>query len=115
MTVLQMGPVPPPQDGIQSNLMGIHRFLAENGIRSGLMSLTRHQGAIGDEIYHPRGAFHVATLLLRLPYSILHLHIGGAAPRAVLLLAPFPGFLPRRKAALSLHSRGDPPPPPRPA
>src|SRR5258706_7304115 len=106
MTVLQMGPVPPPQGGIQSNLMGIHRFLAENGIRSGLMSLTRHQGAIGDEIYHPRGAFHVATLLLRLPYSILHLHIGGGPTRWLLLLAPLLGFLPRRKFAVSPHFRG---------
>jgi len=108
MTVLQMGPLPPPHGGVQSNLLAIRRFLAKNGIQSGLMSLTRHQDARGEEIYHPRGAFQVAWLLLRVPYSILHLHVGGELSLRLLFLALFLSFLPGRKSVLSFHSGGYP-------
>jgi glycosyltransferase involved in cell wall biosynthesis len=108
MTVLQMGPLPPPHGGVQSNLIAIRSFLQKNGIRSGLMSLTRHQDARGEEIYHPRGAFQVAWLLLRLPYSILHLHVGGEFTPRLLFLALFLSFLPGRKSVLSFHSGGYP-------
>ncbi len=108
MTVLQLGPYPPPNGGVQTNLVAIRRHLAKHGIRSGVINLARHREAREEEVYHPTTALQTARLLLRLPYRTFHLHWGGNVTRRLLALSLLLCWLPRRKAVLTFHSGGYP-------
>ena len=108
MRVLQLGPCPPPQGGIQTHLVALRGFLLERHIPCAVINLTRFRRAAGDGIYYPRSALGVARLLLRLPYPIIHLHIGGDVTPRLLGLGLFCSLLPRRRTVLTLHSGGYP-------
>ncbi len=108
MTVLQLGPYPPPNGGVQTNLVAIRRRLAGQGIRSGVINLARHRDAREDEVYHPTTALQTARLLLRLPYRTFHLHWGGNVTPRLLALSLLMCWLPRHKAVLTFHSGGYP-------
>ena len=45
MQVIQLGPFPPPYGGVQANLMAIRDYLRSQGIRSGVINLTRYRQA----------------------------------------------------------------------
>ncbi len=108
MTVLQLGPYPPPNGGVQSNIVAIRRYLSGKGIRSGVINLTRHREAREEGVYHPATALQTAVLLLRLPYRVLHFHLGGIVTKRVLGLSLVLCWLPRRRAVLTFHSGGYP-------
>ena len=108
MTVLQLGPYPPPNGGVQTNLVAIRRHLARHGIRSGVINLARHREAREAEVYHPTSALQTLRLLLKLPYRTFHLHWGGSVTRRLLGLSLLLCWLPRRKAVLTFHSGGYP-------
>jgi len=108
MRVLQLGPCPPPQGGIQTHLVALRGFLLERHIPCAVINLTRFRRVAGDGIYYPRSALGVARLLLRLPYPIIHLHIGGDVTPRLLGLGLFCSLLPRRRTVLTLHSGGYP-------
>src|SRR5947209_19795823 len=77
MRVLQLGPYPPPHGGVQSNLVAIRNYLRSQGATCGVINLTRHRSRDGDEVYFPKNAAKTVWLIAKLPYDILHLHIGG--------------------------------------
>lgn len=108
MTILQLGPYPPPHGGVQSNVVAIRRHLTRHGIQSGVVNLTRHREAREPDVYHPRTAWETARLLWRLPYRILHFHWGGNVTGRLLGLSLFLCWLPGRKAVLTFHSGGYP-------
>ncbi len=108
MTVLQLGPYPPPNGGVQSNIVAIRRYLTGKGIRSGVINLTRHREVREEGVYHPTTALETALLLLRLPYRVLHFHLGGIVTARMLGLSLLLCWLPKRKAVLTFHSGGYP-------
>src|ERR671925_2329560 len=97
MGVVQLGPYPPPQGGIQTHLVALRRFCFEREIPCAVVNLTRFRKTDGEAIYYPKSALGLARLLLRLPYPIIHLHIGGNVTRRLLALSLFCTLIPRRR------------------
>lgn len=108
MRVLQMGPYPPPEGGVQTNLVAIRRFLLSRGIPCAVINLTRYRRENGDEIYYPKNPLQALKLLARLRYDIIHLHIGGDLSPRLMMLALVCNLMPRRKTILTFHSGGYP-------
>ena len=96
MGVIQLGPYPPPQGGIQTHLVGLRKLLLERGIPCAVVNLTRFRKDEADDIYYPKHALEVARLLVRLRHPVLHLHIGGRVTGRLLGLSLFCCLLPRR-------------------
>jgi glycosyltransferase involved in cell wall biosynthesis len=108
MTVLQMGPYPPPHGGVQTNLVALRKYILEQGIACPVINLTRFRREDHDGIYYPKTGPEVAKLLLTLDYDLIHLHAGGDfSPRhaGVLLLC---SLLPKKKTVFTFHSGGYP-------
>jgi glycosyltransferase involved in cell wall biosynthesis len=108
MTVLQLGPYPPPHGGVQTNLVAIREFLRKRGIPSAVVNLTRHRQPDTDDVYYPRTAVETLKLLLRLRYDIIHLHLGGSLTTRLLALSFVCTLMPRSKSVLTFHSGGYP-------
>lgn len=108
MTVLQLGPYPPPNGGVQTNLVAIRRHLKRHGIKTAVINLFRFRDARDEDVYHPASAWETFRLLLRLPYRILHYHLGGNVTARLLGLSLVVCWLPGRKAVLTFHSGGYP-------
>jgi glycosyltransferase involved in cell wall biosynthesis len=106
--VIQLGPYPPPQGGIQTHLVALRQFLLDRQIPCAAINLTRFRRPDGDGVYYPESALGVARLLLRLPYPIVHLHIGGNLTNRLLALSLFCSLLPDRRTVLTFHSGGYP-------
>ena len=108
LSVLQLGPYPPPHGGVQSNLVAIRNYLLRRGHRTGVINITRHKQPERDELYFPQGALATMRLLATLPYRIIHLHVGGTYPPRVMALSLICCWLPGRRAILTFHSGGFP-------
>jgi len=108
MTVVQLGPYPPPHGGVQTNLVAIRQHLLEHGHGCSVINLTRFRRPDVDDVYYPRTALGVLRLLRRLRCDILHLHIGGFPRLQLLALAMVCSLLPGRKTVLTFHSGGYP-------
>jgi len=108
MRVLQLGPYPPPHGGVQTNLVAIRRCLLEQGIPCEAINLTQFRKPDADGVYYPNNAVELMWLLVRLPYDILHLHIGGNLSARLLGLSLLCCWLPGRRAVLTFHSGGYP-------
>lgn len=108
MRVLQLGPYPPPHGGIQTHIVALREHLRGQGHACGVINLTRHRGRDADEVWYPRSPAAVLWLLGRLPYDLLHLHLGGTLTRRLLWLALMCAWMPGKRAVLSLHSGGLP-------
>jgi glycosyltransferase involved in cell wall biosynthesis len=108
MTVLQMGPYPPPHGGVQTNLVALRKYLLKQGIACPVINLTRYRREQRDGIYYPKTAVHVIKLLLTLHYDVIHLHAGGDfSPRHVGLLL-LCSLLPGKRTVFTFHSGGYP-------
>ncbi len=108
MRVVQLGPYPPPQGGVQTNLVAIREYLRHQGHTCDAINLTRFRREDADGVYYPVGAAALMRLLWRLPADILHLHFGGDLTPRLLGLALFCTLLPGRKTVLTFHSGGYP-------
>ncbi len=109
MHVLQLGPYPPPEGGINRNMLAIRDELAKCGHRCSIVATSR-SSKITDEpdVHHPQSALGLLKLLLTIDHDVLHLHIGGAITKRVMALALVCSMLGRGKKVLSLHSGGYP-------
>ena len=107
LSILQLGPYPPPHGGVQTNMLAIKDALPRSGHKCSIISITRSE-AIGNEqhVYHPRNPFALLKLLFVLKYDILHLHIGGGIPLRILLLILTCTIVARGKSVMTLHSGG---------
>jgi glycosyltransferase involved in cell wall biosynthesis len=103
-----MGPYPPPHGGVQTNLVAIRQYLLKRNIPCAVINTTRHRKPEADEIYYPKSALQVIRLMVRLRYTIIHLHLGGTVPLRVLALAIVCCLMPRTKTVLTFHSGGYP-------
>ena len=108
MTVVQLGPYPPPHGGVQTNLVAIRDQLRQEGMRALVINLTRHRKPSGDGVYYPKTAVGLVWLLLRLRYDIVHLHLGGSLPPRLVALALACTLVPGAKSVLTFHSGGYP-------
>lgn len=108
MTVLEIGPYPPPHGGVQTNLVDIRNYLRQQGHSCEAINITRHRRTDGDGVYYPASALALVRLLLRLRYDVVHLHIGGHLSARLLALSVVCCLMPRSKAVLSFHSGGYP-------
>ena len=108
MRVLQLGPFPPPQGGVQTNLTAIRDHLRASGHAAPVINITRHRRPAADDVYYPESAAQTALLLWRIPADIVHLHFGGNLTPRLLALCGFCSCLPGRKTVLTFHSGGYP-------
>ena len=108
MTVLQFGVFPPPDGGVQSNVKDIRDYLRRNGIRCGVVHLSRHRQADHDDVFYPKTPLAVAKVALEFPADIFHFHLGGQITKELLGLYGFGTCIPGRKKVLTFHSGGYP-------
>lgn len=108
MRVLLLGPYPPPQGGVQVNLVNIRECLLKLGHYCGVINITRHRKPEADEVYYPESAAGVIALLVKLRTGIIHLHIGGDLTLRLLVLGAVCSSLPWAKSVLTFHSGGYP-------
>lgn len=108
MRVVQLGPYPPPHGGVQTNLVAIRRYLRAQGIPCAAINITRHRREDADEVYYPKTAIDLVRLLFRLPFNVLHLHLGGDLTNRLLALSLVCCAVPGAKAVLTFHSGGYP-------
>lgn len=108
LRVLQIGPLPPPWGGVQTNLAGIQAYLIRKGHRAAGLNVTRHRGSSSDRAFYPNSAGEVLRLLWTLPYDILHLHVGGDFLPRIVGLCLAVTSVPGKRSVLSFHSGGYP-------
>jgi glycogen synthase len=108
VSVLQLGIFPPPWGGVQTNLVAIRDYLRQQEVPAGVISLSRYRRENSDEVYYPHGALEVLLLLWKLPYRILHMHIGGTETPRLLALGLLCSWLPGHRSVLTFHSGGYP-------
>jgi glycosyltransferase involved in cell wall biosynthesis len=110
MHILLLGPYPPPQGGVQRNMLAIRDELRRAGHACSIINITRSAQTAGGEpdVYHPQTPLALALLLLNLKYDLLHIHIGGEIPTRVLGLLAVCALAARGKSVLTLHSGGYP-------
>jgi glycosyltransferase involved in cell wall biosynthesis len=108
MKVLQLGPYPPPNGGVQTHIAALVEFLRQSGIECDVMNLTRFRRASANGIFYPSSSFAVLAHLLSHRYDIIHLHIGGRIFLRQLGLAIACSALPRTHCVLTFHSGGYP-------
>jgi glycosyltransferase involved in cell wall biosynthesis len=108
MKVVQLGPYPPPNGGVQTNLVAIRDYLREHGHSCAVINITRHHKPEAGDVYYPKNAIELIWRLFRKRYDIVHLHVGGRIPLRVVALAFSATAVPWAKAILTLHSGGYP-------
>jgi glycosyltransferase involved in cell wall biosynthesis len=108
MKVLQLGPYPPPNGGVQTHIAALVEFLRQSGISCDVMNLTRFRRDSANGIFYPSNSFEVLAHLLSHRYDIIHLHIGGRIFLRQLGLAIACSALPKTHCILTFHSGGYP-------
>jgi glycosyltransferase involved in cell wall biosynthesis len=108
MRVLLLGPYPPPHGGVQTNLVAIRAFLLKHGVPCAVINITRHRKPDAEEVYYPKSAAQLLGLLMRVPYDVLHLHIGGMLTNRLLALSLACTLRPGSKSVMTFHSGGFP-------
>jgi glycogen synthase len=107
MRVLQLGPYPPPEGGINRNMLAIREELRTRGDTAPIVATTKSSRIVTEEeVFHPRSPLKLLRLLWSLKRDITHLHIGGQVNGRVLGLAFATAMLSRGRSVLSLHSGG---------
>jgi len=107
MRVLQLGPFPPPNGGVQTNLKAIHDLLRERGHDAKVIAITRTSQTEGvPNVYKPRSIFELLKMLLTFRFDIVHFHVGGNLNFRVATLMLVCGLLPNSKSLVTFHSGG---------
>jgi glycosyltransferase involved in cell wall biosynthesis len=106
MRLLQLGPWPPPNGGVQTNIVSIREMLLRRGHECMVINLHRHRTGREPGVYHPTSGKETFALLRSLQYDIIHLHIGGSVPGRLLALAAACTAMPGARSVLTFHSGG---------
>lgn len=107
--VLQLGPYPPPEGGINRNMLAIREELQKNGHECLIVATAKSSKIISEEnVFHPRSPREVIKLLKNLDFDVLHLHVGGEINKRVLGLIAVCAYFGRGKSVLTVHSGGYP-------
>jgi glycosyltransferase involved in cell wall biosynthesis len=107
MRVLQLGPFPPPNGGVQTNLKAIHDLLNQRGDEGCVIAITHSSQAENvPNVFKPRSAIKLLWLLLTLNFDVVHLHVGGDLTLRLVGLMLICGLLPGSKSVLTFHSGG---------
>ena len=109
MHVLQLGPYPPPEGGINRNMLAIREELLANGHQCSIIATSKSTKITNEkDVYHPRNPQELIKLLQKINFDILHLHVGGEITKRVLGLIAVCAFFGRGKSVLTIHSGGYP-------
>ncbi len=108
MRVVLLGPYPPPHGGVQTNLAAIRGALLERGMGCQVINLTRFRQEDKDGIYYPQTTWGVLSLLLRLEYDVIHLHVGGDLRLRHAGLLWLCSLIPGKRVVFTFHSGGYP-------
>lgn len=109
MHVLQLGPYPPPEGGINRNILAIRADLAAAGDETSVIATSRSTRVVEERgVFHPRSPFALLRLLASIKRDVTHLHVGGKISARVLGLALVSALLSRGPSVLTLHSGGYP-------
>lgn len=109
MHVLQLGPYPPPEGGINRNMLAIREELENAGHNCSIIATAKSTKITTEkDVFHPRSPQEVIKLLKNLDYDVLHLHVGGEITKRVLGLIASCAFFGRGKSVLTIHSGGYP-------
>ena len=108
MKVVELGPFPPPQGGVETNLVAIRDYLRKTGHECEVINITRYRKEETDGVYYPGNALELIQNLFRKRYDIVHLHIGGRIPTRVVALALACASVPWAKSVMTFHSGGYP-------
>jgi len=106
--VLQLGPYPPPEGGITRNMLAIRERLLERGDSCSVIATSKSSRVTDDaNVYRPRSAAELISLIRKIDHDILHLHVGGDINRRVVSLMLAVATFGTRPL-LSFHSGGYP-------
>lgn len=109
MHVLQLGPYPPPEGGINRNMLAIREELENSGHQCSIIATAKSSKITPEKnVYHPRTPQELITILKKINFDILHLHVGGEITKRVLGLIAVCAFFGRGKSVLTVHSGGYP-------
>jgi glycosyltransferase involved in cell wall biosynthesis len=108
MKVLQLGPYPPPNGGVQTHIAALVGFLRQSGVVCDVMNLNRSRRPSADGIFYPSNSVEVLAHLVSHRYDVTHLHIGGRIFLRQLGLAIACSALPKTHCVLTFHSGGYP-------
>ncbi|CAN5669607.1 glycosyltransferase family 4 protein [soil metagenome] len=109
MHILQLGPYPPPEGGINRNMLAIREELQNNGHQCSIIATSKSTKILNEaDVYHPRSSQELVKLLQKFNYDILHLHVGGEITKRVLGLVAVCAFFGRGRSVLTIHSGGYP-------
>ncbi len=109
MHILQLGPYPPPEGGINRNMLAIREELQNNGHQCSIIATSKSTKILNETgVYHPRSPQELIKLLRKLNYDILHLHVGGEITKRVLGLIAVCAAFGYKKSVLTVHSGGYP-------
>ena len=105
--VLQLGPYPPPEGGISRNMLAIRDELRKNGDTCSIIATSKSSHVLDEpDVYHPRSKTALIGLLRKLPFDVLHLHIGGDVTMRVMALAFACSVFGKKRSVLTMHSGG---------
>lgn len=109
MHILQLGPYPPPEGGINRNMLAIRDELLANAHQCSIIATSKSTKITNEkDVYHPRNPQELIGLLRKINYDVLHLHVGGEITKRVLGLIAVCAFFGRGKSVLTIHSGGYP-------
>lgn len=107
MRVLQLGPYPPPEGGINRNMLAIRDELRRGGHECSIIATAKSSKITPEpDVYHPRSPRQLTALLSKLKYDVLHVHIGGDVTPRILGFLAVCAFFGRGKSVLTMHSGG---------
>src|SRR5947207_1420462 len=107
MKVVQLGPYPPPQGGVQSHIVGLRRLILARGGSCSVINLTRHRESRETGVLHPTTAWETLVRLWGFRAWVLHLHVGLPSgtkfPRRMLWLGLVCTLLAGRRTIFTFH------------
>ena len=109
MHVLQLGPYPPPEGGINRNILAIREELVKSGHRCSIVTTSRSTKITPEpDVHHPRSGFDLIRIVRNIDSDVLHLHIGGDISKRIMALAFCCWLFGNGRKLLTVHSGGYP-------